>query len=127
MAGSPIETAQINSPNGHLTADGLALINNCRGMYRLSGNSPAVSLTLSNLTVTGNSVGGMTLQNGALTLRNSTVSNNGAEGGVTLYADVTADLGTTASPGGNTFTGNEGPQFNSFVTAGRTVTAVGNT
>ena len=127
MGGSAIATAQINSPNGRLTADGLALINNYRGMYLLSGTSPAVSVTLSNLTLTGNSAGGMTLQNGALTLRNSVVSNNGAEGGLTLYADVTTDLGTTASPGGNTFTGNTGPQLNSIVTAGQTVDAVGNT
>jgi len=127
MAGSAIATAQINGPNGNLTADGLALINNGRGMYLLSGASPALSLTLSNLTVTGNSAGGITLSNGALTLRNSTVSNNGAEGGLTLYGSMAADLGTAASPGGNTFTGNTGPQLNSIVTAGQTVNAVGNT
>ena len=96
-------------------------------MYLLSGASPALSLTLSNLTVTGNSAGGITLSNGALTLRNSTVSNNGAEGGLTLYGSMAADLGTAASPGGNTFTGNTGPQLNSIVTAGQTVNAVGNT
>ena len=126
MAGTAIATAPINGPNGNLTADGLALINNGRGMHLLSGASPALSLTLSNLTVTGNSAGGITLSNGVLTLRNSTLSNNGAEGGLTVYADSTVDLGTTASPGGNTFTGNTGAQFNSIVTAGRTVNAVGN-
>ncbi len=127
MAGTAIATAQINGPNGNLTADGLALINNGRGMYLLSGASPALSLTLNNLTLTGNSAGGITLSNGALTLRNSTLSNNGAEGGLTVYGDSTVDLGTTASPGGNTFTGNTGAQFNSIVTTGRTVNAVGNT
>ena len=126
MAGSAIATAQINGPNGNLTADGLALINNVRGMYLLSGASPALSLTLSNLTVTGNTAGGITLSNGALTLRSSTLSNNGAEGGLTLYGSAAADLGTAASPGGNTFIGNSGPQLNSIVDAGRTVNAVGN-
>jgi len=126
MAGTAIATTTGTSADAQLMADGLALINNGRGIAWTS-TSAAASLTLSNLTLTGNSVGGMTVSNGSLKLRGSTVSNNGAEGGVTLYGSPSVDLGTSASPGGNTFTGNNGAQLNSVVGAGQTVNAVGNT
>ena len=126
MAGAAIASTTGTSADAQITADGLALINNGRGIIWTS-SSAAGSLTLSNLTITGNTYGGMTVSNGALTLRGSTVSNNGAEGGVTLYGILNADLGTSASPGGNTFTGNIGPQINSVAAAGQTVNAVGNT
>jgi hypothetical protein len=127
MAGSAaIASTTGTSADAQLTADGLALINNVRGIAWTS-SSAAGSLTLSNLTITGNTQGGMTVSNGALKLRGSTVSNNGAEGGVTLYGILDVDLGTSASPGGNTFTGNAGPQINSVAAAGQTVNAVGNT
>jgi len=125
MAGAAISSTTGTSADAQLTADGLALINNGRGIAWTS-SSAAGSLTLSNLTITGNTYGGMTVSNGALKLRGSTVSNNGAEGGVALYGISNVDLGTSASPGGNTFTGNAGPQINSVVAAGQTVNAVGN-
>ncbi len=126
MAGAAISSTTGTSADAQLTADGLALINNGRGITWTS-SSAAASLTLSNLTITGNTYGGMTVSNGALTLRGSTVSNNGAEGGLALYGNPSVDLGTSASPGGNTFTGNSGPQIYSVVGAGQTVNAVGNT
>ena len=125
MAGSAISTTTGTSADAQLTADGLALINNGRAIT-WTGTSAAASITLSNMTITGNTAGGMTLSNGTIKLRGSTVTGNGAEGGVSLYGSPSVDLGTPASPGGNTIKGNSGAQINSFVAPGQTVDAVGN-
>ena len=125
MAGSAISTTTGTSADAQLTAEGVALINNGRAIT-WTGTSAAASITLSNMTITGNTAGGMTLSNGTIKLRGSTVTGNGAEGGVSLYGSPSVDLGTPASPGGNTIKGNSGAQINSFVAPGQTVNAVGN-
>jgi len=62
-----------------------------------------------------------------LTLRDCSVSRTNGSG-VLITDFVTADLGTPASPGGNTITGNLLPGVNIVGAAGRSeVTAVGNT
>lgn len=129
MAGAAIASNTGVSADAKITANGLTLSGNGRGIDWTS-SSAASSLDLSNLTVTGNTYNGITVSNGSLRLRSSTVSGNGQEGGVVLRGSAIAgtfDLGTSASPGGNTFVGNTGPGLNSVVDAGVTVHAVGNT
>ncbi|MEO8836797.1 MAG: hypothetical protein ABI364_08660, partial [Caldimonas sp.] len=127
MAGPAITTDSAGG-DGKLTADGVALTGNGRGITWYS-SSAASSLDLSNVTITGNTYGGLEMDGGTLHLRSSSVSNNGAEGGVTLYSSSSGafDLGSAASPGANIFVGNTGAGLNAVVTAGRTVSAVGNT
>ena len=116
------------SADAILTADGVALTGNARGIFWASASAASL-LDLRNMTITGNSLVGVQIagNGGTLKLRGSTVSNNGAEGGVTIYSTTVADLGTQASPGQNTFTGNAGPGVFSIVPTGATVDAVGNT
>jgi hypothetical protein len=63
------------------------------------------TFTLSAATLTGNQTGITFDGAGSLKLRGSSVSSS-TDTGVALYSTVTADLGTTADPGLNTFTGN---------------------
>ena len=84
---------------------------------------PGAAFTLSNVTVTASTgaanTGGSTdnckgaairfdtgTDVGSFKMRNSTVSNNAAEGVCFLGASPTVDLGTTGDPGGNSVTGN---------------------
>jgi hypothetical protein len=63
----------------------------------------------------------------ALTMRNTTVSGNHQDG-VKISGTVHADLGTAASPGGNTIQGNTAAGLEVLVNNGQPdITAVGNT
>ena len=76
-------------------------------------------------TITGNQTGLSFNAAGSLRLRGSNVSNNTARG-VAVFATATCDLGTTADPGLNTFTGNTTRGLEDNLTSG-VVQAVGNT
>ena len=98
MAGAAIASNTGVSADAKITANGLTLSGNGRGIDWTS-SSAASSLDLSNLTVTGNTYNGITVSNGSLRLRSSTVSGNGQEGGVVLRGSAIAgtfDLGTSA-------------------------------
>jgi len=112
------------SADANIIASGTSLINNARGFYWFG--SGLSTFDLSNMTITGNSDVGARIEGGSVKMRNSTATGNGASGGVLLNV-TTADLGTTASPGGNTFSGNVGAAVRSIAAAGTTVNAVGNT
>ena len=118
-----------------LTADGLSLIGNGYGLY---WTARAGSIDIRNSSVTGSTAtaagagiffnpqhaAGMSFR-----LRGSTVSNNAQDGALfSQFESSTIDLGTTADPGGNTFTGNgtTGLHIDAFGGAG-TLNAVGNT
>jgi hypothetical protein len=90
------------------------------------------SFTITNSTFTGNGQGGIDFEGtgGSLSLRNSTVSSNIGLGvfiGQSAATGVSADLGTQASPGLNTFTGNTGTGLSVGLFPGQTLQAVGNT
>ncbi len=108
-----------------ITADGLSLLNNYYGIHWVGTASS--SFDLNNLTVTGSTQSGIVLWGASsFKLRGSNLSNN-AMYGLEMHETVAADLGTTASPGGNTFTGNISSNLASQVSSGITVNAVGNT
>jgi Protein of unknown function (DUF1565) len=108
-----------------ITADGLNLLNNVNGIVWIGTASS--SFDLKNLTVTGSTQSGVVLWGASsFKLRGSHLFNN-AIYGLEMYEMVTADLGTTASLGGNTFTGNASSNIASRVSSGITVSAVGNT
>ncbi len=108
-----------------ITADGLSLLNNVYGIHWVGTASS--SFDLNNLTVTGSTQSGVVLWGASsFKLRGSNLSSN-AISGLEMYETVAADLGTTASPGGNTFTQNVGSNLASHVSSGITVNAVGNT
>ncbi len=110
-----------------ITANGLSLTNNKYGIYWSS--AAATSFDLLNSTITGNTNIGVTMigvPGASFKLRGSTVSGNTVDG-VTLSGSMTADLGTAAAPGGNSFTGNGTTGLHSAVDSGQAVNAVGNT
>ena len=119
----------------NITADGLSLLGNGFGLYWTARTGV---VDIRNSTVTGSTVAsagagiyfnpqqasGMSLK-----MRTSTVSGNAQDGVLfSQFASSTIDLGTTADPGGNVFTGNgtSGLHVDTFGGAG-TVNAVGNT
>ena len=105
----------------------MSLTNNVNGIYWIG--APAMNFDLRNMTITGNTDVGVFvsgLPGSSFKLRGSTVSGN-AHDGVWLNGTMTAHLGTAASPGGNTFTGNGSAGLHSSADAGQTVDAVGNT
>jgi hypothetical protein len=81
---------------------------------------------LEGATLTGNQTGISFDGAGSLKLRGTTVSGS-TDTGIALYSTVTADLGTTADPGLNTFTGNTNVGLEDNRTSGPTLQAVGNT
>ena len=111
-----------------VTADGLSLTNNVNGIvwYGATG----ASFDLRNSTISGNTASGILVDSPAgasFKLRGSTVSGNTTDG-LSLAGAMTADLGTGADPGGNTFTGNGLTGLHTSVAnTGLTVNAVGNT
>lgn len=101
------------------------------GRMAIEANSGAWDLKA--VTIKQNAVAGIYLQGasaivkGKLTLRGSSVTQNGGDG-VYLFDNVVADLGMGASPGGNTLAGNTGAGINvAGFTGATTVSAVGNT
>jgi Protein of unknown function (DUF1565) len=119
-------TAAINAEIGPgstaaVTLIGSSLINNNIGID--TGFLAASTFDIESSTITGNSFG-VEMTGGSLKMRNSTVSNNTGTG-LAFFGTVAVDLGTTASPGGNTITGNTtvGLQDN----ANNNIDAVGNT
>jgi len=110
-----------------VTADGLSLTNNGGFGIFWSGSEGGI-FDLRNMAITGNALGGLNLQlpAGSLKLRGSTVSGSSQAGVILKGTILSADLGTSASPGGNTFTGSA-IGLRSWLNAGQTVNAVGNT
>lgn len=101
------------------------------GRMAIEANSGAWDLRA--VTIKQNAVAGIYLQGasaiakGKLTMRGSTVTQNGGDG-VYLFDNVLGDLGTGATPGGNTITGNTGAGINvAGFTGATTISAVGNT
>lgn len=109
-----------------LTATGTSLIGNGYGInWTDAGNS---HFELSGLTVTGNGTGIQltpAATGSSFKLRNSTLSNNSSAGVALFYHGI--DLGSSADPGGNTFTGNAGTGLKANINAGESCQAVGNT
>jgi Protein of unknown function (DUF1565) len=119
-------TAAINAEIGSgstaaVTVIGSSLTNNNIGID--TGFVTASTFDIESSTITGNSIG-VEMTGGSLKMRNSNVSNNSSTG-LAFFDTVTVDLGTTASPGGNTITGNTtvGLQHQ----ANNNIEAVGNT
>jgi Protein of unknown function (DUF1565) len=110
-----------------ITADGLSLTNNNYGIYWQG--AAATSFDLRNSTITGNTSVGVSVSGvpgTSFKLRGSTVSRNTVDG-VYLSGSMTADLGTAAAPGGNTFSTNGTTGLHTAFNAGQTANAVGNT
>ena len=79
--------------------------------------------TFTNVKIHQNTDLAIYLQGANLIMRNCQVIDNGA--GVDVFADSTADLGTTTSPGGNVFQGNK--SVGVFAESSNLVNAIGNT
>jgi len=110
-----------------ITADGLSLTNNNYGIYWQG--AAATSFDLRNSTITSNSSVGVSVSGvpgTSFKLRGSTVSGNTVDG-VYLYGSMTADLGTAAAPGGNSFSTNGTTGLHTAFNAGQTANAAGNT
>lgn len=110
-----------------ITADGLSLTNNNYGIYWQG--AAATSFDLRNSTITGNTSVGVSVSGvpgTSFKLRGSTVSGNSVDG-VYLSGSMTADLGTAAAPGGNSFSTNGTTGLHTAFNAGQTANAVGNT
>ncbi len=104
------------------------------GNGRMGIEASSGAWDLKSVTIKQNAVSGIYLQGassglkGRLTLRGSTVTQNGTDG-IYLFDNAVADLGTGASPGGNTLAGNtSGVALNIAGFSGATgISAVGNT
>lgn len=108
-----------------LTATGLILTGNGYGISW--GGTTGSAFDIADSTITGNGIGAQfSVVDGSFRLRGSNVSNN-SDTGLALFIGAVADLGTQASPGLNTFTGNTNADVKANLTAGRAFTAVGNT
>ncbi|MEO8835942.1 MAG: right-handed parallel beta-helix repeat-containing protein [Caldimonas sp.] len=134
-AGAAIQSEFSQGFGAAITADGLTLADNGWGIYwtgRSGGSFDIKNSTISGSTKAGGIGAGIYLSGtsaASFKLRGSTVS-GGAQDGVYLYnvPSTTIDLGTTADPGGNTFTGNASTGLHIVFTPGQTVIdAVGNT
>ena len=109
-----------------LTATGLSLTGNTSWGIHWEGVAGS-AFDIAGSTITGNGVGMQFADaGGTLKLRNSNVSSNG-DVGIALYNNASADLGTQASPGGNTFTSNVNAGVKTSLNPGLSFTAVGNT
>jgi hypothetical protein len=109
-----------------ITADGLSLSNNRYGIYWIGAVGTAFDLR--NSTISGNTAIGISVDaptGASFKLRDSTVGGNTSDG-LSLTGAMAADLGTLASPGGNTLTGNGLSGLHSGTNAGQTMNAVGN-
>jgi hypothetical protein len=108
-----------------VTMNGASFSNNVNAISwaGLAGTSFDIAGSSFTGNVTGISLDGAA---GSLKLRNSVVSSN-AGAGVALFNSVSADLGTQADAGGNTFTGNTGTGLKLNLTSVGPAQAVGNT
>lgn len=115
----------IQGPDAQVTITGGEFSNNARAGLEVFGGT----WSLTNVTLKSNGVMAIYLQlsqtPGVITMRGCSVIQNA--NGVYLFGQVTADLGTTAAAGGNTFQGNSqlGVQLDGNATG--LVHAVGNT
>lgn len=150
IGGAAIEGGNYNasgSPNlgSPVSIDSSTLSNNGRAIIWL-GRAGTV-FTVTNTTITGSTgaanTGGsgtdtclgaavhfdVSADSGSFKLRGSTISNNAAEGLclASFSGALTADLGTSADPGGNTLTGNAAAGVRVINALATTVNAVGNT
>ncbi len=103
------------------------------GNGRMGIEASSGAWDLKGVSIKQNAVSGIYLQGasaiakGKLTLRSSTITQSGSDG-VYLFDNVIGDLGTGASPGGNTIAGNTGVGINvAGFTGATTISAVGNT
>ena len=118
-----------------IVSDGLSLTQNGWGIFWKGGNG--TSFDLRNTTITGSTVTAsgagvfldMQLASLSFKLRGSTVGGNAADGLLfSQFTNGTVDLGTSADPGANTFTGNAMTALHIDAFGGlATVNAVGNT
>jgi len=126
-AGAAIQSQSVQGVGATITADGASLTNNGWGIFW----TRAGTFDLRNSTITGSTAVGtgagiyLNMPSGSFKLRGSTVSGN-VQYGVEIDGSPTADLGTAADPGGNTFTGNGLAGLRSVATAGQFDGAVGN-
>ncbi len=116
-----------------ITLDGMSLTNNGYGIYwagRTGGSFDVRNTTVTGSTSTGIGAGIFmyATQTASFKMRGSAVS-GGAQDGATFggFVTMTVDLGTSADPGGNTFTGNALSGLLNGMAPGQTLNAVGNT
>ena len=111
-----------------VTADGLSLTNNVNGIVWYG--AVGANFDLRNSTFSGNTAIGISVDSpagAAFKLRGSSVAGNATDG-LSLAGAMTADLGSVADAGVNTFSGNGVTGLRTGVAnAGLTVDAVGNT
>ena len=133
VAGAAL-TDQTFGAVANVTVDGLSLVGNGRGID-WSISAADVGLDLRNLTVSGSTsttnaaVRVVMGSGGSFKLRGGTIVGNSADGLLLSVVTSTSvvDLGSSADPGGNTFTGNgdDGLHIDGFGSAA-TVNAIGN-
>ena len=131
--GAAIQSDTTQGVGTTLIADGLSLTNNGYGIYWTGRSGSSFDLrnsTISGSTLTGG-VGGIGIylyfaESSSLTLRGSSVTGN-VQYGVEIDGNLSADLGTAAAPGANTFTGNGLAGLRSAAATGQFIDAVGNT
>ena len=131
--GAAIQSDTTQGVGTTLIADGLSLTNNGYGIYWTGRSGSSFDLrnsTISGSTLTGG-VGGIGIylyfaESSSLTLRGSSVTGN-VQYGVEIDGNLSADLGTAAAPGANTFTGNGLAGVRSAAATGQFIDAVGNT
>ena len=131
--GAAIQSDTTQGIGTTLIADGLSLTNNGYGIYWTGRSGSSFDLrnsTISGSTLTGG-VGGIGIylyfaESSSLKLRDSSVTGN-LQYGVEIDGNLSADLGTAAAPGANTFTGNGLAGVRSAAATGQFIDAVGNT
>ena len=131
--GAAIQSDTTQGIGTTLIADGLSLTNNGYGIYWTGRSGSSFDLrnsTISGSTLTGG-VGGIGIylyfaESSSLKLRDSSVTGN-VQYGVEIDGNLSADLGTAAAPGANTFTGNGLAGVRSAAATGQFIDAVGNT
>ena len=128
--GRPLAITLQGGPAEAVTVTGSTISNNTNGM-RVYG-TPTTTVNLTGLAYVGNQPSSSydtVVQAGSVTIRNSQFTGSGGVGlivgGSQSGGTATIDLGTAASPGGNTFTGNG--LANVWFTYGGPESAVGNT
>lgn len=123
----------VSGGGGSVTISNASFTSNVDGMR--IGGSAGSPIDISGLTYTGNAPAQTTQIDNQITavglkIRNSQFSSNGGVGlviAIPTGATGNVDLGTTASPGGNTFASNVGTNLQVLSTGTQAVNAVGNT
>ena len=132
-AGAAIQNFSTQGVGPTITADGASLTNNGWGIFwNRDGSIDLRNSTISGSTSLAFGAGlYLNMPSGSFKLRGSSVTGNVQYGvlidGTQSAGGPTADLGTAADPGGNTFTGNGLAGLRSVAATGQSVDAVGNT